>query len=225
MKAILLSLTCLLCFACAAPDFNYRPVSTRISEPPLNSTATAYVGDVLLRQGKYSEHDAIYVNQKIRVSLAYDLHPGYYVKKGEDKKTETFYPGGDEPGHVKKALLADPWQAVMTYKGTEKICVVTVFNALSCTKSGNFQPRNLPILSSDSFQQTLIYSGKVGNKINIGYREFSSSLARPAFNNDVEYDLSSSKVIGYKGARLEIIEATNEYIKYKIISNFNEASM
>ncbi|ELT4634368.1 hypothetical protein R8Y01_003702, partial [Acinetobacter baumannii] len=77
-------------------------------------------------------------------------------------------------------------------------------------------------INEDSFQQTLIYSGKVGNKINIGYREFSSNIARPAFNNDVEYDLSQSKEIGYKGALLEIIEATNQDIKYKVIRNFNK---
>lgn len=79
------------------------------------------------------------------------------------------------------------------------------------------------MLTHDSFQQTLIYSGKVGNKINIGYREFSGSIARPAFNNNVEYDLSESTTIGYKGAQLEIIEATNQYIKYRVIKNFNSA--
>ena len=79
------------------------------------------------------------------------------------------------------------------------------------------------VLSDDSFQQTLIYSGKLGNKIKIGYREFSNNQARPAFNNDVEYDLSESAVIGYKGARLEIVGATNETIKYRVIQNCNRA--
>jgi hypothetical protein len=88
----------------------------------------------------------------------------------------------------------------------------------------NFERVKKPILTHDSFQQTLIYSGKVGNKINIGYREFSNNLARPAFNNNVEYDLSDSAVIGYKGAQLEIIEATNQYIKYRVFRNFNSAS-
>jgi hypothetical protein len=76
---------------------------------------------------------------------------------------------------------------------------------------------------TDSFQQTLIYSGKVGNKINIAYREFSNNIARPAFNNNVEYDLSESKTIAYKGSQLEILEATNQSIKFKVIKNFNTA--
>jgi len=57
----------------------------------------------------------------------------------------------------------------------------------------------------------------------VGYREFSNNLARPAFNNTVEYDLTDSKIIGYRGARIEVIEATNEFRKYKVIQNFNKA--
>ena len=65
----------------------------------------------------------------------------------------------------------------------------------------------------------------MGTKVNIGYREFSASLARPAFNNNVEYDLSESRVVGYKGAQLEILEATNQHIKYKVLRNFNGAAL
>jgi len=46
-------------------------------------------------------------------------------------------------------------------------------------------------------------------------------MARAAFNTDVEYDLSESAIIGYAGARIEVIDATNTDIKYKIIKNFN----
>jgi hypothetical protein len=226
MKFFCVVFLVLLVSGCASPDFNYRPQSVKISEPPINSVHTAYIGDVMLRQGKYTEHDAIYLPNKISVSWAYDLLPGYYLKKGEDENTETYLPsGGDDGGAVDKAALADPWSAIMVYKYKDEICVVTFINALSCESTSNFERRKKPLLSSDSFQQTLIYSGKVGNKINIGYREFSNNLARPAFNNDVEYDLGSSNVIGYKGARLEIIEATNEYIKYRIIQNFNNAAI
>lgn len=211
---------------CASPDYNYLPETTQISEPAINSINTAYVGDVMLRQGKYSEHDSIYLPEKVEVSWAYDLHSGYYIKKGEDKDTETYMPSSDnEGGMIDKAAFADPWRAVMAYKETQELCVITAFNAASCTDNANFERRKKPILTHDSFQQTLIYSGKVGSKINIGYREFSNSLARPAFNNDVEYDLGSSNVIGYKGARIEIIEATNEHIKYKVIQNFNRAAL
>ena len=49
-------------------------------------------------------------------------------------------------------------------------------------------------------------------------------MARPAFNNNVEYDLSESPIIGYKGAKLEIIEANNQFVRYRVIENFNKAT-
>lgn len=223
MKLFGMLLVVILLSACATPDFNYRPEAIKISEPPLKTVNTAYVGDVLLRQGKYTEHEAIYLPEEISVSWAYDLHRGYYLKKGEDENTQTYMPGGSEPGHVDKAAFADPWSAIMTYKDKPTLCVITVFNALSCKDEAHFEITKAPVVSNDSFQQTLIYSGKVGDKINIGYREFSSSLARPAFNNDVEYDLGESQVIGYKGARIKVLDATNELIKYRVLKNFNNA--
>ena len=57
--------------------------------------------------------------------------------------------------------------------------------------------------------------------VTLGYREFSNDTARPAFNNDVDYDLKNTKIIGYKGARIEVIEANNQNITYKVLSNFN----
>lgn len=56
--------------------------------------------------------------------------------------------------------------------------------------------------------------------LNISYREFSNSLARSAFNNDVEYDLSVSNIIDYNGASVEIIDADNSGITYKLLKNF-----
>ncbi|WP_215410292.1 hypothetical protein [Janthinobacterium sp. JC611] len=72
-----------------------------------------------------------------------------------------------------------------------------------------------------SFQTTLIYSGRIGDKITLGYREFQRNVARPAFNNDVTYDLSESMILGYKGARLEVLHASNTEISYKVLAGFD----
>ena len=46
-------------------------------------------------------------------------------------------------------------------------------------------------------------------------------MARAAFSNEVEYDLSESKTIRYKGAVLDIMEANNQSITFKLTRNFN----
>ena len=78
------------------------------------------------------------------------------------------------------------------------------------------------IINSESFRRTLIYTGKVGNKLRMSYREFNNNLARAAFSTDVEYDLSESNIIGYAGAKIEVIKATNNEIEYKVLNNFKQ---
>lgn len=224
--AVALLIALLLSTGCASPKYNYFPKTTEISEPSLNTTVTVYIGDSMLRQGKYSEHDAIYLHQDTKVGVlgTYTFTQGYYIKKGEDNKSEFYLPaGGANSGQVITGALNDPFQVIRLSKKNGKLCGVSIYNGEACTSDANYTREKLPVASSDSFQQTLIYSGKVGNKINIGYREFSDNMARPAFNNNVEYDLSESNIVGYKGARIEVIEATNESITYKLLRNFNQA--
>jgi len=214
----------LMLSACVAPKYNYAPKATRLSEPAVGQIVTASVGDEMLKQGVLFEREAILLQKDVNIGLfsPYTLHHGYFVKQGENKNSDFYVPSPTaDGGRIEKAALADPFQAVQAYKGDNRICVVTVFNASVCKKSDDFRRVVKAIATDESFQQTLIYSGKIGQKVNVGYREFSGNVARPAFSNDVEYDLSESATIGYKGARLEILEATNDHIKYRVISNFN----
>jgi hypothetical protein len=209
--------------ACATPKYNYSPEVIAISEPPIGTVSIARIGDTMLKQGKYKEHAALFVPTKRDVTWAYEVHPGYYLMSGQDEKAEYYVPeSGSAGGHVEKAVLADPWKSVMARKNKPELCVVTILNAVVCKPVNDLQRLKRPILADDAFQRTLIYNGRVGSKINIAYREFSNSLARPAFNNEVEYDLNESKVIGYKGAELEVLEATNQHIKFRLIRNFND---
>ncbi|MBR9901948.1 MAG: hypothetical protein GYB19_18030 [Rhodospirillales bacterium] len=221
---LLAALLPLVLAACASPQYNYVPTSTEISLPEVGSTTTVGVGDTMLRQGKYVERDAIQVPQSITVGGlgSYTLAPGYYVKVGEDKTSEFFLPEQTpEGGRVTSGALTDPFEAIQVMKNDNIICGVSIYGGKVCDSNQPFTRTKRPSLEADGFQQTLIYSGKVGTKINIGYREFSNSYARPAFNNDVEYDLSESQIIGYKGSELEILDATNRNITFKLIRNFN----
>lgn len=207
---------------CATPKYNYQATPQNISKPPLNSVNTAYVGDKMLEQGVFTEREALYV-QETTTHSGYTFSEGYYLKTGDDAKGSYFQAINRIPngGNLQKNFIVDPFKAVMLDSSNE-ICIITFINAKVCTDKHNAKLSKIGVAADNSFQQTLIYSGRLGNKINIGYREFSSNLARPAFNNDVEYDLSESKQIGYKGALLEVIKATNQDITYKVLKNFNK---
>jgi hypothetical protein len=71
--------------------------------------------------------------------------------------------------------------------------------------------------SESSFKRELVYSGKSGNTITILYREYMNDMARPAFSQELKYDLSDSKTIGYKNAKFEVVDADNMSIHFKTL--------
>lgn len=80
-----------------------------------------------------------------------------------------------------------------------------------------------PYLKEDSFKYVALYQGKVGNSIKISFREFKDNMARPAFTQDIDYELNKqdNTIIGFKGLRIEVLKATNMDITYKVIKDYN----
>lgn len=72
----------------------------------------------------------------------------------------------------------------------------------------------------DAMQQTIFYNGKSGNNIFLSYREFINDTARPAFTQDLTFDVKEDRMVGVKGAILEILEYSNTSITYRVVSNF-----
>lgn len=73
------------------------------------------------------------------------------------------------------------------------------------------------IYSSDFIKKELVYSGKSGSTIEIGYREYRSGLAAPAFYQSVKYDLNESNIIGFQNFQFKVNSADNSSISVVII--------
>ena len=72
----------------------------------------------------------------------------------------------------------------------------------------------------DGFGQELIYGGIANGIVKVMYREYGgpgASYARPAFNQELQYDMNASKIITYRSLKIEVIEYSNEVIRYKVI--------
>ena len=187
-----------------------------ISWPAVGETITVGVGDNMVRQGHIVEENFLVVHEPIDGSF-YDIPAKAYPQIGFDEKDDFFNAQG-----VTRSGLADPVSALALGKEPDSpLRVITTFGA-SNSYAGSYSRERRLSPRETSFQQTLIYSGRIGDKINVGYCEFSNNLARPAFNNDVEYDLSVSQTIGYKGASLEVIDANNSSITFRLLENFVE---
>lgn len=221
MQKILLTLTSVsILSGCTSLKHNGGGVEeTLIDYPPIGVETVAYVGDEMLAKGKQTTVDAISLihSASVGVLAGYTFAPGIYTQVGFSQNKIFYTP--TQPGMVQASALADPYGGMYIDQKNREICGVSTLGGTVCT-SAEFNEIKHTTNDMLSFQQTLLYSGKVGNKINISYREFSNGQARAAFTHDVEYDLNSSKIIGYKGAQLELIEANNNSVRYKVLRNF-----
>lgn len=79
------------------------------------------------------------------------------------------------------------------------------------------------IFSKGGVRKELLYSGITENTIKISYREFyvdeiSSTLARPAFTQDLTYDLDQTRDITFQEIQLNVISADGSKIVYKVVT-------
>lgn len=72
---------------------------------------------------------------------------------------------------------------------------------------------------SHYFKQELVYAGRLGNTLRFVYRQHSNDQSKPALSHEVSYDASEGTV-GYKGARIEVLAATANTIKYRVLRHF-----
>lgn len=110
-----------------------------------------------------------------------------------------------------------------TEKNGLKLCLVANGISADCVKNLTEDD----VLQSEKFvvdknimQQSLEYSGKRGNVLTFIYAEFKDGMAREAFTREFTVDLAEGNIAAYKGAIIEVINATNVQIEYKIIRHF-----
>lgn len=216
MKKLLVTILSLSVMSgCTTIQYNGAKTTTEIvDKPEIGVLSTAYIGDEILKKGKAVTENVLVIKKPIK-TIKHKIPAGEYRQMGFDNKNR-FY----ESTGVIKGLLADPVgsMAIMADK-PGKLCVLTVMGYSTCYNEP-YEEKTRTSFGEDSFQQTLIYNGRVGNKVKVGYREFNDNMARSAFSNEAEYDLSSSKIIGYKGAQIEVIDADNSKITYKVLRSF-----
>jgi hypothetical protein len=211
-----------LCFitACATP-VPVRQSIENLSNPELETITTKSIGDILLSQGVRSTYPAIEILQDIGGLFGGNtIVKGIYIGVSQRRNNIIFRPSSNDV-HMNEAI----GEYFLAYSNNElRLAWYGGFGNLVRGRTidqNYYKKTTAPIESSSDFQQTLIYTGRTGNVIRMTYREFSGNLARPAFTIDVTYDLSDSDIIAFREARLQVIEATNVSIQYKVLSNFN----
>ncbi len=223
MKVISLFLTVIVA-GCASSGpavvYNYSSEVVEANLPNVGELVTRNVGDSILVREKYTSAVAL----RLKTPVPYGLHffpAGNYKMLGSNETTSFFAPLSDDEKSISLQGNARQYVTAIAVKksNVNTICPIHLVSGMQCIDAfASIEKQKF--IDQNSYEQTLIYNGNSGSKINIGYREFSEGLARPAFNNNVEYDLEKSKIISYKGAQIEVVEANNNTITFKILKKF-----
>lgn len=80
-----------------------------------------------------------------------------------------------------------------------------------------FEKTSSEIVDSVNFRRDLEYVGYDKGVAIVAYKEFKGGIARPAFTQEIRYDLNGGDVVGFRSARFKILSATNASIKYQVI--------
>lgn len=75
---------------------------------------------------------------------------------------------------------------------------------------------------AQGFKSELVYLGRSGQTIDVRYLDYTDDLARPTYQQDLHYtlDVQGAGEISYRAARLKVLAADNQRIRYEILSGF-----
>lgn len=75
--------------------------------------------------------------------------------------------------------------------------------------------------SGDDLRQSeLIFNGREKDTVFLLYREYTGTgLARTPFYQQLRYNIKDSSIINFKSLRVEVLDATNEGITFKVLSD------
>ena len=191
--------------------------SFRVTDiPAIGEVMKAEIGDTILKKAKIYSIPAIILEQDVKLSLG-SVPPQTLVYRTRTDDWR-FYWG--EKGIYDKGSFF-PGGICISTSGTE-------MKAFYGNTGGRQRFKQPPILkhteilapNKPSFSQELIYNGRLKDGVKFLYREFSQDMLRAAFSQELQYDLTKSRTVGFKGVRIEIIEATNTDITYIVKKGF-----
>lgn len=215
MKFIVSFLLVILIYGCSATSTLVSPESFNKITPELNANQETEIGVSLVSKEVGSKYKVLRLLRDTKIKTGYIMMD---VKQGE-----SFIHNKSNSKYDLYTNIDNPTYGIGISKSGGK--PITFYNSTFDNNSSHpieYKITLTPLPKKEYLKQDFIYNGKVGNAIKFTYREFIDDIARPAFTQDLQYDLTESKTVGFRGLRVEIISATNTKIQYKVLSYYDE---
>ena len=66
--------------------------------------------------------------------------------------------------------------------------------------------------------EQLTYGGVAGRIVRIGAREYGEDHSKPIAFQELQYDLTESEVITFRDMSIQVLEASNKQIRFKVLT-------
>jgi hypothetical protein len=249
-RALLVTVAVISLAGCAArrpnpvAEMGFQPMAARVEDsklPAVGVVATATVGSSMVSSARLSVIDAVQLPAGLRVDEVYapdptvwryqiNIPPGTYKANLKDRFGATYFNFGRQSVAWVTGGKVSHSEAVVANLKFHQSGGGPIFE-WAVPGSGEVTRVELPATgivrapsqetAADGFKRELIYTGRAGNAVSILYREFVNDMARPAFSQQLQYDVGADPVIGYKGARFEVLRADNIGITYRVLSQLD----
>lgn len=227
LKKIALLGSLMMLAACAGTQA-IVPKTRIIDAPALNTAATVELGETVVEKGRLRTFDGLMLSNELKwgdgfLLKKFIVSPGRLRARQQDAKFVYFY--SENMASYDAILGTYPYTGGGLCRSLDGTGPVRGFiSAGRCNMNRNVTPdvaeTQIQDVDSPGFRQELIYNGRIGDSLKFLYREFSGDLMRPPFSQEVQYDLNDSHTIGFRGVRIEVIEATNTQLRYRVVSSF-----
>lgn len=193
---------------CAAPvRLIDAGTDSAVSAPPVGTEAEVSVGSAMLSSTTGVMHESFVIDEPPR-----DGWPSGVMVCAKKERDTLFC----EPA----STAGDRYQALRRGYRVEGGMLTGALSRRGSTVVYREDMKPTPvelasILACDGFRQELVYSGRDAGTLRITYREYSGDMVRPAFDQALSFDLSQP-VIGFRSARIRIVEATNTSVRYVV---------
>ena len=226
-KSLLVAFFVTLLVGCATNPNTIAPNTEIFDIPTLDAIHTTELGDTVVSKGKTTTFDAIQLQNELSAGdgvfiKKFTIPPQSLVAKYEDKKW-TYFQAQNMTSYDALLGTSPVYGGLKLAKGAKKEERIYGGNfsvSLKPKQEPKYEFTRVDDYSQPGFKQELIYNGRVDNYIKFLYRELFFGTARSPFNQEVQYDINDGNTIGFKGLRIEILEATNTKIKYRVLNSF-----
>lgn len=223
-RAVVGAALCLLA-SCVSAKRAITPATEIVDMPGLGIASTAELGNTLLAKGKIATCDAIFLKEQAVAGggqgiVSLIVEPQTLLAGIEDDKWIYFFANrviqrwntGDRLTMGGLKLSKQDRRTLQAFN--------EIVEGLPMSNLPRFDLGKSQALGTPSFKQELIYNGRSGDTIRVLYREIAGDIMRAPFTQEAQYDLKDGNTIGFKGARIEVLEASNTSLSYKVLESF-----